>query len=58
MFECWEDVEKHWEIVKFTCGLIHDCNSMPFDAAWAYYGKVLVLVSVASLNSRMHGKVK
>ena len=24
------------------------CNSMPFGAAWAYYGKVLVLASVAS----------
>ena len=23
------------------------CNSMPFGAAWAYYGKVLVLVSAA-----------
>ena len=34
------------------------CNSMPFSAAWAYYGKVLVLVSVASLNGHMRGKVK
>ena len=24
------------------------CNSMPFGAAWAYYGKVLVLASAAS----------
>ena len=24
-----------------------NCNSMPFGAAWAYYGKVLVLVSAA-----------
>ena len=24
------------------------CNSMPFSAAWAYYGYVLVLVSAAS----------
>ena len=24
------------------------CNSMPFGAAWAYYGKVLVLTSAAS----------
>ena len=23
------------------------CNSMPFGAAWAYYGKVLVLASAA-----------
>ena len=34
------------------------CNSMPFGAAWAYYGSVLVLVNVALLNSRMCGKVK
>ena len=26
----------------------HYCNSMPLDAAWAYYGKVLVLANVAS----------
>ena len=25
-----------------------NCNSMPFGAAWAYYGEVLVLASVAS----------
>ena len=25
-----------------------NCNSMPFGAAWAYYGKVLVLASAAS----------
>ena len=31
------------------------CNSMPFGAAWAYYGKVLVLASVASWNSRVRG---
>ena len=24
------------------------CNSMPFGAAWAYYGNVLVLASAAS----------
>ena len=30
---------------------------MPFGAAWAYYGKVLVLVSAASLNGRKRGKV-
>ena len=24
------------------------CNSMPYGAAWAYYGKVLVLANVAS----------
>ena len=24
------------------------CNSMPLGAAWAYYGKVLVLANVAS----------
>ena len=23
------------------------CNSMPFGASWAYYGKVLILVSAA-----------
>ena len=28
MFECWEDMNKHWEIVKFTCGLMHDPNKM------------------------------
>ena len=37
---------------------LFDCNSMPFGAAWAYYGKVLVLVSAASLNGRVHGEVK
>ena len=34
------------------------CNNMPFGAAWAYYGKVLVLTNVTSLNGRVHGKVK
>ena len=34
------------------------CNSMPFSAAWAYYGNVLVLVSAASLNGRVRGEVK
>ena len=24
------------------------CSSMPFSAAWTYYGKVLVLASAAS----------
>ena len=24
------------------------CNSMPFGAAWAYYGKVLILTNAAS----------
>ena len=35
-----------------------DCNSMPFGAAWAYYGKVLVLANAASLNGRVRSKVK
>ena len=26
----------------------NNCNSMPFGAAWAYYGKVLVLANAAS----------
>ena len=34
------------------------CNSMPFSAVWAYYGKVLVLINVASLNGCVHGEVK
>ena len=34
------------------------CNSMPFSAAWAYYGKVLVLTNAASLNGRVCIKVK
>ena len=34
------------------------CNSIPFGAAWADYGKVLVLVNAASLNGRVHGEVK
>ena len=34
------------------------CNSMPFGAAWAYYGKVLVLVSAASLNGCVCSEVK
>ena len=35
-----------------------NCNSMPFSAAWAYYGKVLVLVNAASLNGCVHREVK
>ena len=31
---------------------------MPLGAAWAYYGKVLVLVNAASLNGRVRGEVK
>ena len=31
---------------------------MPFGAAWAYYGKVLVLVKAASLNGCICGKIK
>ena len=34
------------------------CNSMPFGAACAYYGKVLVLASAASWNGRVCGEVK
>ena len=34
------------------------CNSMPVGAARAYYGKVLVLTNVASLNGRVYVKVK
>ena len=26
---------------------MNNCNSMPFGAAWAYYGSVLVLASAA-----------
>ena len=36
----------------------HPCNSMPFSAAWAYYGQVLVFANAASLNGCVHGKVK
>ena len=52
------------ETLEFLC-LIQDfcqtkawCNSMPFRVAWAYYSKVLVLANAASLNGRVHGKVK
>ena len=34
------------------------CKSMPFGAAWAYYGKVLVLASAALWNGCIHGLVK
>ena len=34
------------------------CNSMPFGAAWAYYGKVLVLASAALWNGPVRGEVK
>ena len=30
-----------------TVQFVVQCNSMPSGAAWAYYGKVLVLVSAA-----------
>ena len=36
----------------------HSCNSMPFSAAWAYYGNVLVLANAASLNGCVCGEVK
>ena len=32
--------------INLACSGI-GCNSMPFGAAWAYYGKVLVLISAA-----------
>ena len=31
---------------------------MPFGAAWAYYGKVLILATAALLNGHVHGEVK
>ena len=34
------------------------CNSMPFGAAWAYYGIVPVLASAASWNGRVCSEVK
>ena len=34
------------------------CNSMPFGAAWAYYGKVLVVASAALWNSCVRSEVK
>ena len=34
------------EMMHMVRGFIN-CNSMPFSAAWAYYGKVLVLANVA-----------
>ena len=38
-----------WKRVKnvFSKSLMKYCNSMPFGAAWAYYGKVLVLANAA-----------
>ena len=44
--------------IYLTIASLSYCNSMPFGAAWAYYGKVLVLISVALLNGRMHSNVK
>ena len=38
--------------------ILDNCNSMPFGAAWAYYGKVLILANAALLNSRVRGEVK
>ena len=34
--------------IRISTLLAESCNSIPFGAAWAYYGKVLVLASVAS----------
>ena len=31
----------------FTLSASVNCNGMPFGARWAYYGKVLVLISAA-----------
>ena len=41
----------------YLCFLCN-CNSIPFGAAWAYYGKVLVLASVVSWNGHVRGEVK
>ena len=38
--------------------ILAKCNSMPFGAAWAYYGKVLVLANAALLNGRVRSEVK
>ena len=40
----------HWDISgrRKIAPRTKICNSMPFGAAWAYYGKVLVLASAAS----------
>ena len=28
MFTSWEDIQKHWEIIKFTCGLMDNPNKI------------------------------
>ena len=35
------------ELLVVDLEALVQCNSMPFGAAWAYYGKVLALVSAA-----------
>ena len=38
----------HYLNVHYYLELVKVCNSMPLGAAWAYYGKVLVLTNAAS----------
>ena len=55
MFECWEDMEKHWDIVKFTCGLMHDPNKMVKHVLQQYVKRKISELQLIHQRNRIRG---